>query len=153
MESRKVGPVRSIVLCEISRIFSLHICATSPKLVCVTRRRFIQGGLAVGLSFRSGIVSPILAASKRERMDEAVAILERATREGQVTSAVVHMVQGEKSFTRAFGKANGEDAMFLLGSISKPVSITALMTLYERGQFKLGDPLRKFIPQFAGGNR
>jgi CubicO group peptidase (beta-lactamase class C family) len=86
-------------------------------------------------------------------MNEAVKSLERATRERQVTSAVLHVVQGEKSFTRAFGKAHGEDAMFLLGSISKPVCVTALMTLYERGEFKLTDPLGKFIPEFAGANR
>ena len=43
--------------------------------------------------------------------------------------------------------------MFLLGSISKPISVTALMTLFDRGEFKLSDPLKKFIPEFAGGDR
>ena len=54
---------------------------------------------------------------------------------------------------RSFGKARHEDAMFLLGSISKPITVTALMTLFDRGEFKLGDPLKKFIPQFAGDHR
>src|SRR4026208_2173716 len=85
-------------------------------------------------------------------MDEAVEILTRATGEGQVAAAVLHVVQRENSFTRSFGKAN-EDAMFLLGSISKPISVTALMTLFDRGEFKLSDPLKKFIPGFAGGDR
>src|SRR5262245_15020524 len=86
-------------------------------------------------------------------MDQAVEILERATREGQVAVAVLHVVQRENSFTRSFGKAVSNDAMFLLGSISKPISVTALMTLFDRGEFKLGDPLKKFIPQFAGDRR
>ena len=29
--------------------------------------------------------------------------------------------------------------MFLLGSISKPIAVTALMTLFDRGEFKLDD--------------
>jgi CubicO group peptidase (beta-lactamase class C family) len=113
----------------------------------VTRRAFIQSGLAVGLG------TPVFAALRRERIDEAVEILARATREGQVAAAVLHMVQRENSFTRSFGKAESKDAMFLLGSISKPISVTALMTLFDRGEFKLGDPLKKFIPQFAGDHR
>jgi CubicO group peptidase (beta-lactamase class C family) len=115
--------------------------------VSVTRRSFIQGSLAFGLG------TPLLAALKNDRMEQAVAILERATRSGQVTAATLHVVQREKSFTRSFGKAKNEDAMFLLGSISKPISVTALMTLFDRGQFQLSDPVKKFLPQFAGDRR
>ena len=97
--------------------------------------------------------TPLFAALERERMDKAVEVLTRATREGQVAAAVLHVVQRENSFTRAFGKAQSADAMFLLGSISKPISVTALMTLFDRGEFKLSDPLKKFIPRFAGDHR
>ncbi len=107
----------------------------------------MQSGLAVGLG------GPVFAALRRERMDEAVETLARATDEGQVAAAVLHVVQREKSFTRSFGKAPSEDAMFLLGSISKPISVTALMTLFDHGEFKLDDPLKKFIPQFEGDHR
>jgi len=111
------------------------------------RRRFIQSGLATGLG------TPVLAALKQDRLDEAVEELARATREDQVAAAVLHVVQQENSFTRAFGKAHTGDSMFLLGSISKPITVTALMTLFDRGEFKLDDPLRKFIPQFTGDHR
>jgi CubicO group peptidase (beta-lactamase class C family) len=113
----------------------------------MTRRSFIQGGLAFGLG------TPVLAALRRERMDEAVEILTQATGNGQVAAAVLHVVQGTDSFTRSFGKAASADAMFLLGSISKPISMTALMTLFERGEFKLDDPVRKFLPDFVGDHR
>jgi len=86
-------------------------------------------------------------------MSEAVEILERATSQGQVATAVLHVVQRENSFTRAFGNAGAGDAMFLLGSISKPISMTALMTLWDRGEFKLDDRVRRFVPQFAGDGR
>ena len=42
-------------------------------------------------------------------MDEAVEALARATREGQVAAAVLHVVQRETSFTRSFGKAQSDD--------------------------------------------
>lgn len=106
----------------------------------------MHGGLGVVLG------TPVLAALRRERMDDAVEILERAT-EGQVAAAVLHVVQRHESFTRTFGKAKSADAMFLLGSISKPISTTALMTLHERRAFRLNDPVKKFLPQFAGDGR
>jgi len=107
----------------------------------------MQSGLAFGLG------SPVLAALRPERMDEAAKTLARATGEGQVAAAVLHVVQGKNSFTRSFGRAASADAMFLLGSISKPISMTALMTLIERGEFKLDDPVKKFLPQFVGDHR
>jgi hypothetical protein len=55
-------------------------------------------------------------------------VLERASASKQVDAAVLHVAQGGDSFTRPFGKAASGDAMFLLGSISKPINVTALMT-------------------------
>src|SRR5438477_683712 len=140
------------ILCSLRflsciQIFTLHFCPTPPTLFSVTRRAFMQSGLAIGFA------TPLFAALKREGMDEAVETLTQATREGQVAAAVLHVVQRHKSFTRSFGKAQSEDAMFLLGSISKPITVTALMTLFDRGEFKLSDPLKKFIPQFTGDHR
>lgn len=111
------------------------------------RRRFIQGGLSVCAG------TPALAALRQAGLEEAVAFLARATAEGQVASAVLHVIQQDIAFTRSFGKARTEQAIFLLGSISKPITVTALMTLFEQGEFKLDDPLKKFIPHFAGGDR
>jgi CubicO group peptidase (beta-lactamase class C family) len=107
----------------------------------------MQSGLAVALG------TPALAALRRERLDEAGETLAQATREGRVAAAVLHVVQQENSFTRSFGKAMSADAMFLLGSISKPITVTALMTLLDRGEFKLDDPLNKFLPQFGADHR
>jgi CubicO group peptidase (beta-lactamase class C family) len=113
----------------------------------MNRRIFLQCGLAATIG------SPLLAALKQERLDEAADVLAKATSSGQVTSAVLHVTQRETSFTRHFGKAPSVDAMFLLGSISKPISVTALMTLFDRDEFRLDDPLKKFVPQFAGDRR
>jgi CubicO group peptidase (beta-lactamase class C family) len=95
----------------------------------------------------------LFAAIKQQELDKAASVLASATESGQVATAVLHVRQGESVFTRSFGKAQSEDAMFLLGSISKPIAVTALMTLFDSGAFKLDDPLRKFLPQFTGDGR
>jgi CubicO group peptidase (beta-lactamase class C family) len=107
----------------------------------------MQGSVAAVLG------ASALAALKRERVDDAVGILARAVEAGQVSAAVLHVVQWDTSVTRRFGKAANGDAMFLLGSISKPVCVTALMTLFDRGEFKLDDPVKKFLPLFAQDHR
>lgn len=111
------------------------------------RRVFLHCGLAASLG------SPLLAAVRQDRLAVAANVLARATAVGQVASAVIHVTRGETVFTRWFGKAKSENAMFLLGSISKPICITALMTLYDQGKFSLDDPLKKFVPQFTGDER
>ena len=63
--------------------------------------------------------SPSFAALSRERWDDAAEVLERATTDKQVTAAVLHVVQKDETYTRHFGKADSDDAMFLLGSIAR----------------------------------
>ena len=111
------------------------------------RRHFLHVGLAATLS------APLLAALRQDRLEAAAEVLAKATSSGQVSAAVLHVVQKDASFTRHFGKAASENAMFLLGSISKPICVTALMKLLDQGEFRLDDPLQKFIPKFAGDGR
>ncbi|HUE70706.1 MAG TPA: serine hydrolase domain-containing protein [Pirellulaceae bacterium] len=111
------------------------------------RRTFLKCGLLAAWG------TPLLAALRQQNLDEAAEVLTQATAKGQVAAAVLHVTQRDESFTRAFGKAASEHAMFLLGSISKPICVTALMTLFDRGEFKLDDPLQKFIPEFTGDGR
>ncbi len=99
------------------------------------------------------MANPLFAALKQDRLDDAADVLAKATSSGQVASAVLHVTQRDATFTRRFGKAPSVDAMFLLGSISKPVCVTALMTLFDWREFRLDDPVKKFIPQFTGEGR
>jgi CubicO group peptidase (beta-lactamase class C family) len=113
----------------------------------VKRRLFLQCGVTAAMG------TPLLAALQQARLEDAAAVLTRAVDQGQVTAAVLHVSQNDFSFTRAFGTARDENAMFLLGSISKPICVAALMTLFDRGEFRLDDPVQKFIPQFTGDGR
>jgi len=111
------------------------------------RRTFLQASLAAMTT------APLFAALRQQQLDEAATILHNAVTSGQVTAASIFVSQRQLAFMRAFGTAPDINAMFLLGSISKPICMTALMTLFDRGEFKLSDPLQKFIPQFQGDGR
>jgi CubicO group peptidase (beta-lactamase class C family) len=111
------------------------------------RRTFLASILAATTS------SSLPAALRGGQWDKAAGILEQSTASRQMDSAVLHVLQRKESFTRHFGKAASDDAMFLLGSISKPINVAAVMTLFDQGKFQLDDPVRKFLPQFRGDGR
>lgn len=98
-------------------------------------------------------VPTLRAALAAERWDDAVEVLQRATAKMQVDSAVLHVVRRDASFTRHFGKATSGDAMFLLGSISKPINVAAVMTQFDRGKFQLDDRVKTYLPAFTGEGR
>jgi len=111
------------------------------------RRTFLQSvmGAAVG--------SSLIAAVKQDKLDAAAGELVNAVAKGRLDAAALYVRQGNSVFAKAFGAAKSVDDIFLLASISKPISVTALMTLYDRGQFQLDDAVKKFIPEFTGGGR
>lgn len=111
------------------------------------RRNFL------GTALTMATASPLLAALREARWDDAAQVLERASAAKQVDAAVLHVVHKGESFTRPFGKAGSGDAMFLLGSISKPINATAIMTLFDQGKFQLQDRVKKFLPAFTGEGR
>lgn len=111
------------------------------------RRRFLGAMLAAAGT------APLLAAVRQGRWDEAADVLARATEDGQVHAAVMHVEQPGAAYTRHFGQATSQDAMFLLGSISKPINAAAVMALVDEGAFQLEDPVRKFLPGFTKDGR
>src|SRR5947209_5787903 len=111
------------------------------------RRTFLGTALACATA------SPLLAALRGKRWDDAAEALERAVADKQVAAAVLHVADKDESYTRHFGKADSDDAMFLLGSISKPINVTAVMTLFDQGKFQLDDPVKKYLPDFTGDGR
>lgn len=47
------------------------------------------------------------------------------------------------------GKRMQTDSIFRIYSMTKPITSTALLMLYEQGHFQLDDPLEKYIPAFT----
>lgn len=116
-------------------------------LIGSNRRTFL--GFALG----SIMAERLTAIDHTMKFDEATRILEQASADGLVRASVLHARIGNASVTRAFGQVPSVDSAFLLGSISKPIAITALMTLYDQGKFDLNDPVTKYIPEFRGDAR
>lgn len=107
----------------------------------------------LGTALAAVNVSPLFAALREGRFDDAAAILEEATTSKQIHASVIHVVQKDQTYTRHFGKAASDDAMFLLGSVSKPINVTAVMAIFDQGKFKLEDPAKKYLPAFKGEGR
>src|SRR5262249_47502323 len=107
----------------------------------------------LGTALAAATASPLLGALREKRWDDAAEVLERATAEKTVAAAGLHVVHKGESFTRHFGQAASGDAMFLLGSISKPINVTAVMTLFDQGKFQLDDRVKKYLPAFTGDGR
>ena len=64
--------------------------------------------------------------------------------------------QGEEVYYNAFGYADkaaqkkmNRNTIVQIYSMTKPITGTALMTLFEEGKFKLDDPIAKYIPEFS----
>jgi len=63
--------------------------------------------------------------------------------------------QGEEVYFNAFGYADiqakkpmARNTIVQIYSMTKPITGTALMTLYEEGKFDLDDPIAKYAPEF-----
>jgi len=115
------------------------------------RRTFLRNGLVLAHACSSA--SLLAAAVRAGRWDQAAAVLRQATASKQINAATFHVSQRGESETQFFGQATSGDAMFLLGSISKPINIAAVMTLFDRGHFQLNDPVQKYLPKFTGEGR
>ena len=90
---------------------------------------------------------------KQDRLEQAAALIKKATDSGDVSAASLYVRQHDFVFQRAFGRAHDPDSVFLLASITKPMTAIAVMILADRGQLALSDPVRKYIPEFTGANR
>jgi CubicO group peptidase (beta-lactamase class C family) len=97
-----------------------------------------------------------------ERLESAARILEAETASGTVLSAGLLVARhGVIVLHRGYGRLwPGADSrpadaqtVFLIGSITKPMVIAALMKLVEQGRVVLGDPVQKYLPEFAGPER
>jgi CubicO group peptidase (beta-lactamase class C family) len=76
---------------------------------------------------------------------------------GQLAGMVILIARhGKIVHFSAIGSADLEkhkpmqrDTIFRLYSMTKPITATALMMLYEEGRFQFNDPLSKYLPEFA----
>ncbi|HEU0119846.1 MAG TPA: serine hydrolase domain-containing protein [Bryobacteraceae bacterium] len=99
---------------------------------------------------RRALLAASLAGTNRFRAAET--ILERAVASGQLHAAVLRVEHRGEVFERAYGKARPESP-FLIASITKPMTATALMILADRGQLRYEDPASLYLPNFTSEER
>jgi len=94
-----------------------------------------------------------LLMDKRAAIENAVASFMSANGIPGLSAAVV--LEGEPRWSQGFGMADLEDfspatssTLFRLGSISKPISATAILQLWEHGKLDLDAPVQKYCPEF-----
>ncbi len=98
------------------------------------RRDFLTGAAAFALD--------------KPKLNEAVKLVRQSIASRYVTAAALEVCR------ERVPEANLDPSqVFLLASISKPMTASGVMILADRGQLSLGDPVRKFIPEFSGGDR
>jgi CubicO group peptidase (beta-lactamase class C family) len=102
---------------------------------------------------RTLLFSGVAMAFAREKVDEAIALIQSQVDSGAVAAASLHVCQGKQAMDRAFGAAKSPAAVFLLASISKPMTASAVMLLSDRGLLSIEDPVQKYIPEFRGGEK
>ncbi|MGH9720316.1 MAG: serine hydrolase domain-containing protein [Bryobacteraceae bacterium] len=97
-----------------------------------------------------------------QRLSNAVRLLETEISSGRVLAASLIVVRDQRIVLhRGFGRLapvrdarlTSPDTIFLLASITKPVTVCALMLLVERGLVSLDDPVSRYLPEFKGDDR
>jgi len=91
-----------------------------------------------------------------ERLARIDTMLSEAVAEGDIPGAVALVARnGRIVYHKAFGLAENEtgrqmktDDIFRIASMTKAVTATAVMILWEEGKFNLDDPISRFIPEF-----
>ena len=99
----------------------------------------------------------------QERLERVYAFLRKAVDDGSLPAAAIGIGRhGVEIEPRAFGNVRftqggpdaGPDTIFLVASLTKPVTVAAVMLLVERGMLSLRDRVCDLVPEFgANGKR
>ncbi len=96
------------------------------------------------------------------RLERVYTFLDKAVQGGTLPAAAIQIVRrGNFLPVRAFGRQYLQadsppiqpDTIFLTASVTKPVTVTAVMLLVERGELLLDEPVCAILPEFSGGGK
>src|SRR5580704_16974754 len=104
--------------------------------------------------------SPAAAGLSPSQLERASGLLQSEVESGRLGAAAILVARhGRVVLHKGFGRLSpaqgappvSPDSVFLLASITKPVTACSLMLLVERGLVSLGDPITQYLPDFTGG--
>ena len=121
---------------------------------CLLVLGFVQTSLAEGLP----LDKPENVGVSSARLQRLSAAMQRYI-DGNMLAGTVSLIsrngkvihfesQGWKN--KETGEEMGDDSIFVIMSMTKPIVTTALMMLYEEGRFLLTDPITNWIPELEG---
>ena len=91
-----------------------------------------------------------------ERLERVAEMNDRYTDAGKIPGTLTAVVRNGRIVHQSAsgrktvdGEAIEMDDLFRIYSMTKPITATAVMQLYEQGKFQLTDPVAKFIPELA----
>ena len=131
----------------------LIVVALTPTILAASSRAEDRV-LKIGKAEQVGMSGP--------RLDRVNQILTEETKSGRVTAASVLVARrgvivlrgGWGTLAPDAGSAKaGPETVYIVASISKPITVLMLMLLVERGQVSLNDPVQKYLPEFQGPGR
>lgn len=93
------------------------------------------------------------AAWNKAGLERAAGLMDSWIADGRVQGASILVTQGQARFARNFGTARGSYPIFLLASITKPMTAAVVMSLVDEGKLSLDDTVTKFFPAFTGDGR
>jgi CubicO group peptidase (beta-lactamase class C family) len=120
-----------------------------------------MGGATFGGAIESwaemSTVEPEAAGFSSERLNRLDAAMQRAVDDKELAGIVTLLARhGKVVEFKAYGKkdlttgaAMQKDTIVRIFSMTKPVTGTAMMILYEEGKWNPQDPISKYIPEFA----
>jgi CubicO group peptidase (beta-lactamase class C family) len=104
---------------------------------------------------------PASAGMSQAGVDRVNSLLEAEIRQGLGAASILVARRGTIVLHKGYGHLSRQagapavepDSVYLVASITKPVTATALMMLVERGKVSLQDPVSTYLPEFTGGER
>lgn len=105
---------------------------------------------------------PASAGISAARLHRASELLESEVQSGRLQSASIMVARGKTIVLHeGFGRLSGQpgsvpvnpDSIYLVASLTKPVTAIAMMMLVERGEISLSEPVVHYLPEFTGGER
>ena len=101
--------------------------------------------------------SPDASGMSATRLGRIDAMLQQSVAAGDIPGVVALIARhGKIVYNKAYGHADTQagkalqtDAIFRIASQSKAITSTAVMMLWEEGEFRLDDPISKYIPEFS----
>jgi CubicO group peptidase (beta-lactamase class C family) len=112
--------------------------------------------VSVAVAQDMSVVKPETVGLSSQRLERIAGAVQRDIDNKRIAGAVTMVVRrGHVAWFKAQGMADREagkamhtDNIFRICSMTKPITSTAVMMLYEEGRFLLEDPVSKYLPEF-----